>query len=118
MKKQVKRQAIHLKKIKRQTVLECTQKAEMYRALYQLNAAFAEVLLQWQTLRETGLFKSKVSRLFAQFAQELQADMNQEFLNDLRKLELADWARSGKARQRWEEYLKGPTARGSKKAVR
>lgn len=118
MKNQAKRQANHLTKNRRETVLECAHKADMYRALYQLNAAFAEVLLHWQALQETGLFQSKASRLYGHFAQELQADMNQEFLNDLRQLELADWSRFGKARQRWEEYLKGATSRGAKKAAR
>ena len=34
--------------------------------------------------------------------------MNQEFLEDLHQLELDDWGRYGKARQKWEKHLKDP----------
>jgi hypothetical protein len=88
--------------------LDVTQKTEIYHTLYQLNAAFSEVVSNCLKLQQTGLFKSKASKLLPDFAQELQAECNQEFLESLHQLELDDWSRFGKARQRWEKYLRDP----------
>jgi hypothetical protein len=40
--------------------------------------------------------------------------MNQEFLEDLHQLELDDWNRHGKVRQKWEKYLRGQEPRHKK----
>jgi hypothetical protein len=89
-------------------VLDGTQKAGVYETLSSLNLAFAGIVQHLQTLQRTGLFKSKAAKLFPSFALELQAEFNQEFLEDLHQLELDDWGRHGKARQRWEKYLRDP----------
>ncbi|MGB9121193.1 MAG: hypothetical protein WCE73_11280 [Candidatus Angelobacter sp.] len=83
-------------------------KAGIYETLSNLNTAFSEVVKHLHTLRNTGLFKSKVAKLFPGFAQELQAEFNQEFLETLHQLELDDWNEYGKARQRWEKYIRDP----------
>jgi hypothetical protein len=83
-------------------------KAEMYETLYKLNAAFAEVVLHSRTLQQTGLSNSKAAKLFPSFALELQAEFNQEFLENLHQLELDDWGEYGKARQKYEKHLRDP----------
>ena len=88
--------------------LDVTQKAGVYETLSSLNTAFAGIIQHLQTLQRTGLFKSKVAKLFPDFALELQAEFNQEFLEDLHQLELDEWGSYGKARQRWEKYLRDP----------
>jgi hypothetical protein len=88
--------------------LDFTDKAGIYETLSSLNTAFSEVVRHLHTLQKTGLFKSKAAKLFPGFAQELQAEFNQEFLSDLHDLELEDWAEYGKARQRWEKHLRDP----------
>lgn len=88
--------------------IDVTQKADIYETLSSLNLAFAGILQHLQTLQRTGLFKSKAAKLFPSFALELQAEFNQEYLEDLHDLELNDWGRHGKARQRWENYLRDP----------
>jgi len=88
--------------------LDVTQKTEIYHTLYQLNAAFAEVVLHSRTLQQTGLFESKAAKLFPSFALELQAEFNQEFLENLHQFELDDWGRYGKAREKWEKHLRDP----------
>jgi len=88
--------------------LDTTQKADIYETLSSLNLAFAGIAQHLQTLQRTGLFKSKAAKLFPGFARELQAEFNQEFLEDLHQLELDEWGRYGKIRQRWEEYLRDP----------
>ncbi|HEY2911743.1 MAG TPA: hypothetical protein VGK21_00155 [Candidatus Angelobacter sp.] len=88
--------------------LDSTQKADVYETLSSLNLAFARIIQHLQTLHRTGLFKSKVAKLFPSFALELQAEFNQEFLESLHQLELDDWGRYGKARQRWEKEIRDP----------
>jgi hypothetical protein len=67
---------------------DVTQKTEVYETLSSLNMAFAGIVQHLQTLQRTGLFKSKAAKLFPSFALELQAEFNQEFLQDLHQLEL------------------------------
>ena len=89
-------------------VPDVKQKAEIYETLSALNMAFAGIVQHLQTLQQTGLFKSKTAKHFPSFTQELQAEFNQEFLEDLHQLELDEWGRHGKARQRWEKKIRDP----------
>jgi hypothetical protein len=88
--------------------LDSTQKAVVYETLSGLNLAFAGIVQHLHTLQQTGLFKSKTAKLFPGFTLELQAEFNQEFLEDLHQLELDDWGRYGKVRQRWKKELRDP----------
>jgi hypothetical protein len=87
---------------------DVTQKTEIYETLSSLNMAFAGIVQHLQTLQKTGLFKSKAAKLFPDFALELQAEFNQEFLEHLHQLELDDWGRYGKARDKYEKHLRDP----------
>jgi len=88
--------------------IDVTQKAGVYETLSGLNTAFAGIVHHLQTLQQTGLLKSKAAKLFPGFALELQAEFNQEFLEDLHQLELDEWGRYGKVRQRWEKDIRDP----------
>lgn len=88
--------------------LDVTQKTGIYETLSSLNTAFSQVVQHLHTLRNTGLFESKAAKLFPGFTQELQAEFNQEFLETLHQIELDDWNKYGKARQRWEKYIRDP----------
>lgn len=88
--------------------IDVTEKAGVYETLSSLNMAFAGIVQHLHTLDKTGLFKSKTAKLFPDFTQELQSEINQELLEDLHQLELDDWGRYGKARQRWEKHLRDP----------
>jgi hypothetical protein len=59
-------------------------------------------------LREAGNFTAKSSKLFQGYAQELQAEINQELLETMHQTELDDWARFGKIRQAEEKRLRDP----------
>jgi hypothetical protein len=87
---------------------DVTQKSEIYETLSSLNMAFAGIVQHLHTLQKTGLFSSKAAKLLPSFAQELQAECNQEFLETLHQLELDDWGRHGRVREKWEKYLRGP----------
>ena len=91
-----------------------TEKVEIYRTLHELNAAFAAIVGHCDTLQRTGLFKSKAAKLFSSFTQELQAELNQEFLDTLHQLELDEWGRHGRVREKWEKYLRGPEPKRKK----
>lgn len=84
------------------------EKAGIYETISAMNRAFAGIVQHLQTLHRTGLFKSKAAKLFPSFTLELQAEFNQEFLENLHQLELDDWGRYGKAREKWEKYLRDP----------
>ena len=84
------------------------QKEQIYETLSSLNMAFSGIVQHLQTLQKTGLFKSETTKLFPSFALELQAEFNQEFLEELHQLELDDWGRYGKAREKWEKHLRDP----------
>jgi hypothetical protein len=88
--------------------LDSNQKAEVYETLSSLNMAFAGIVQHLHTLQRIGLSKSKVAKLFPDFAQEMQAEFNQQFLEDLHQLELDDWNEYGKARQKYEKHLRDP----------
>jgi hypothetical protein len=88
--------------------LDVNKKADIYETLCSLNMAFAGIVQHLQTLQKTGLFKSKAAKLFPGFALELQAEFNQEFLENLHQLELDDWGRYGKARDKYEKHLRDP----------
>ena len=88
--------------------LNAIKKAEIYETLASLNMAFAEIVQHLQTLHETRLFRSKVSKVLPGFVQELQAECNQGFLETLNAIELDDWNRFGKVRQKWEKYIGDP----------
>lgn len=84
---------------------DVNQKSEIYETLAAVNTAFAGIVQHLKTLQETGLFTSKASKQLPSFVQELQAECNQEFLETLEAIELEDWSRYGKVRQKWEKYI-------------
>jgi hypothetical protein len=88
--------------------IDVTQKAEVYETLSSLNLAFAGIVQHLQKLQRIGPFKPKSAKLLSGLAQELQAEINQEFLEDLHQLELDDWNRFGKVRQAREKELRDP----------
>ena len=87
---------------------DVTKKLLIYHTLYRLNLSFSNIVTHCRTLQETGVFTSKDSRLFQGYAQELQAEMNQELLDTMHTTELDDWGRFGKIRQAEEKRLRDP----------
>jgi hypothetical protein len=89
-------------------VTDVTKKAGIYHTLYRINAAFSAIVEQYEALREMGVVSARFSRRYEGFTRELQAEFNQDFLLPLHGMELDDWARFGKVRQRWEKQLRDP----------
>jgi hypothetical protein len=66
------------------------EKAKIYETISSMNKAFAGIVQLLHTLQKTGLFKSKSAKLFPSFTLELQAEFDQESLEELHQLELED----------------------------
>jgi len=88
--------------------LDVTKKLLIYHTLYRLNLSFSNIVTHCRTLQEAGVFTSKEVRLFQGYAQELQAEINQELLETMHTTELEDWGRFGKVRQAEEKRLRDP----------
>ena len=77
---------------------DVTKKLHVYHILYRLNVSFSNIVHQCRALQEAGSFTAKSARLFQGYAQELQAEINQELLETMHQTELDDWGRFGKVR--------------------
>jgi hypothetical protein len=98
-------------KLSRKNIPDVERKVEIYRTIHELNSAFAAIVGHCDALKRTGLFTTKAAKLLPSFVQELQAECNQEFLETMHQLELDDWGRHGRVREKWEKYLRGPEPR-------
>ena len=87
---------------------DVTKKLRIYHTLYRLNLSFANIVAHCRTFEEIGIFKTKFMRMYQGYAQELQAEINQELLETLHHTELEDWNRFGKVRQAREKALQDP----------
>ncbi len=88
--------------------LDVTKKLLIYHTLYRLNLSFSNIVTHCRTLQDAGTLTPKNARLFQGYAQELQAEMNQELLDTMHQTELDDWGRFGKIRQAEEKRLRDP----------
>jgi hypothetical protein len=88
--------------------IDVTKKLLAYHTLYRLNLSFSNIVRHCRTLQDAGVLTAKSTRLFQGYAQELQAEMNQELLETMHSIELDDWGRFGKIRQAEEKRLRDP----------
>jgi hypothetical protein len=76
--------------------------------LYRLNLAFARIVGACRELQGIGAFRAKFTRLHKAFAQELQAEINEEVLGILHGIETDDQYRFGKVRDARDKELRDP----------
>jgi hypothetical protein len=88
--------------------LDVTKKLHVYHILYRLNLSFSNIVGHCRALQEAGSLTAKSSKVFQGYAQELQAEINQELLDTMHQTELDDWGRFGKVRQAEEKRLRDP----------
>jgi hypothetical protein len=87
---------------------DATQKTQIYRILYRLNLSFARIVDSCRELQGSGVFRSKFTLLHQAFAQELQAEINEEVLDILHGIESDDLNRFGKVRDARDKELRDP----------
>jgi hypothetical protein len=83
-------------------------KLRIYRTIYRLNLSFANIVTHCRALRKSGIFDQKHAHLYQSFAQELQAEINDQLMETLGGVESEDFARFGKVRQAYEKELRDP----------
>ena len=94
---------------------DVAKKTRIYLAIARLNRSFENIVVQCEVLQQSGVLKPKYRRLYQSFTQELQGELNSEVLSTLHDVELDDWNRFGRVRDKWEKYLRGEETRPVKK---
>jgi hypothetical protein len=82
-------------------------KLRIYHTVYRLNLSFTNIVEDCAALRESGVFTAKFIR-HQPYAQELQAEINQDVLETLDGIESHDMFRFGKVRSAREKELRDP----------
>ena len=85
-----------------------TRKLLVYHTIYRLNLSFANIVAHVSALQQAGILRPKFTRLYQSYAQELQAEINQDVAEIMGGIELHDTFRFGKARQAREKELRDP----------
>ena len=88
--------------------LDATGKMRIYGAIYRMSRSFANIVAQCRKLQESGILSPKFTRLYQSYAQELQAEINEDVVSVLDEVELRDMHRFGKARVAREKELRDP----------
>jgi hypothetical protein len=83
-------------------------KLRIYHTLYRLNLSFANIVAHCRALGESRVLTPKFTRLYQSYAQELQAEINDEVIDTLERLEFDDMFRFGKVRIAREKELRDP----------
>lgn len=85
---------------------DVTEKARIYHTLAQMSSSFSSIIRYCDDLEAGGALTPKTRRRFQAFTIEVQGELNLEVLNHMESIEMEDWARGGKVRERWEKYLR------------
>ena len=94
--------------MKASTTFDITQKARIYHTLAQMTSSFSSIVRYCEELEQAGALTRKTKRRFQAFAVEVQAEINIQVLEHIDRVEAHDWHTSGKVRENWEKYLRGP----------
>jgi len=87
---------------------DSVRKLRTYQIIYRMNLSFANIVAICSRLHKSGILTPKRARLYKSFAQELQADINENLMNTMQNVEFRDQARFGKIRQQWEKETSDP----------
>ena len=87
---------------------DAARKLRIYHTLYRLNLSFANIVAHCRALGESRVLTPKFTRLYQSYAQELQAEINDEVIDVLESVESDDVFRFGKARMAREKELRDP----------
>jgi hypothetical protein len=87
---------------------DASAKLGIYSTIYRLNLSFANIVVHCRALGESGILGPKDTKLYQSYAQELQAEINEEVVATMDEVELRDMHRFGKARLAREKDLRDP----------
>jgi hypothetical protein len=83
-------------------------KVRIYHTIYRLNLSFANIVAHCGALRESGILSPKFARIYQSYAQELQAEINEDLAGVMGEAEARDLHRFGKVRLAREKELRDP----------
>lgn len=87
---------------------DASAKLGIYRTIYRLNLSFANIVAHCRALGESGILGPNDTKLYQSYAQELQAEINEEVVATMDEVELRDMHRFGKVRLAREKELRDP----------
>jgi hypothetical protein len=87
---------------------DAVAKLRIYHTIYRMNLSFANIVAHCRALQESGILGPKDTRLYQSYAQELQAEINQDLLSAMDEVESRDLFRFGKVRLAREKELRDP----------
>jgi hypothetical protein len=82
------------------------EKARIYHTLSNMSSSFSSIVRYCEDLQQAGILTPRYKRLFQAFTMEVHAELNHQILEAVDQIELADWGRFGKVREKWEKYLR------------
>jgi hypothetical protein len=90
------------------THVDATCKLRVYQTIYRLNASFANIVVHCRLLKQFRMLSPKYAHLYQSFAQELQAEINQDVMSAMEGVEADDSFRHGQVRTAWEKEMTDP----------
>jgi len=87
---------------------DAAAKLRIYHTIYRMNLSFANIVAHCRTFQECGILGPKDATLYQSYAQELQAEINQDVMSAMDEIESRDQFRFGKARVAREKELRDP----------
>jgi hypothetical protein len=96
-------------------IFDVTEKARIYHMLAQMSSSFSSIIRYCADLEQAGALTPKAKNRFQSFTVEVQGELNLEILEHMDGIEMEDWARGGRVREKWEKYLRGEPKRPSRK---
>ena len=96
-------------------IFDVTGKARIYHMLAQMSSSFSSIIRYCADLEQAGALTTRARHRLQAFTIELQGELNLEILEHMDKIEMEDWARGGRVREKWEKYLRDEPERPSKK---
>jgi len=98
-------------------IFDVTEKARIYHMLAHMSSSFSSIVRYCAGLEQVGALTPRAKNRFQAFTVEVQGELNLEILDHMEGIEMEDWARGGRVREKWEKYLRNePEPSGKKKA--
>jgi hypothetical protein len=98
-------------------IFDVTEKARIYHMLAQMSSSFSSIVRYCADLEQVGALTPRAKNRFQAFTVEVQGELNLEILDHLEGIEMEDWARGGRVREKWEKYLRNEPEPSGKKKV-
>lgn len=92
-------------------IFDVTEKARIYHMLAQMSSSFSSILRYCADLEQAGALTPRAKHRFQAFTVEVQGELNLEILEHMDRIEMEDWARGGRVREKWEKYLRDESSK-------